>query len=181
MADLSRDPIINAVYNGIKEGIRTCLSANCWGSTAILIYSGIDAMAYVAMPSGQVDVGRKDFVSWVDRYVHFPCKEQITGLDLYGARCGMVHNHSTFSRLTREGKCRTVGYVDQSRPAVIYRPEVSTSLVMVSIRDLAEAFFSGVDRFLVDVFSQPDRAAIAEERFQKLVHTLPFRAGEDET
>jgi hypothetical protein len=79
MTELNRDPIINAIHNGIKRGIRVTLQNNCVGSAVILILSGIDAMAFLEMPAGQDDVTRNDFVTWVERYIKFPCKEQLTG------------------------------------------------------------------------------------------------------
>lgn len=101
MADLSRDPIINAIHNGIKRGIRGALENDCLESAVILlILCGIDAMAYLAMPASQEDVTRSDFVRWVERYSKFPCKEQLTGLDLYGARCSMLHTVKNLPRLS---------------------------------------------------------------------------------
>jgi len=43
---------------------------------------------------------------------------------------------------------------------------------MLSVKGLAEAFFGGIDRFLVDLFANSDKARVAEKRFQKLVHVL---------
>jgi len=173
MIDLSRDPIINIIHQGIKRGIKVAIKNGCYGSAVILIYAGIDAMAYLNMPSNQEDVTRDDFVDWADRYIQFPCEEQLAGLDLYGARCGMLHNYSAFSRLTREDKCRNVGYVDKSVPEVIFNPKVSDSLVLVSLDALAAAFFKGIDQFLIDLFSNEEKAPVAEERLKKLVHSYP--------
>ena len=175
MTDLSRDPIINIVHNGIKRGISVVLENKCFGASVILIYSGIDAMAYLGTPCGQEDVRPEDFVDWAERYIRFPCQEQLTGLDLYGARCAMLHTYSTTSRLSRKRKCRQVGYVDKSVPEVIYEPQVSTQLVMISIEALKEAFFHAVDRFLMDLFSDPERAKAAEECLSKLVTQLPYK------
>ena len=175
MAELSRDPIINAIQNGIKRGIRITLENNCLGSAVILILSGIDAMAYLEMPVDQNDVIRSDFVRWVERYIKFPCKEQLTGLDLYGARCAMLHNYGTASDLSRKGRCRQVGYMDKSVPEVRYDPKVSKDVVFVSVSALADAFFSGVDKFLVDLFLDSKKAPVAEQRLQKLVQAIPFQ------
>jgi len=71
MTDLSRDPIINAVHNGIKRGIRVAIENDCLGSAVILILSGIDSMAYLAMPATQDDVTRSDFVRWAEQYIKF--------------------------------------------------------------------------------------------------------------
>jgi hypothetical protein len=167
MTDLSRDPIINAVHNGIKRGIRVALENDCFDSAVILILSGIDAMAYLAMPASQEDVTRSDFVRWVERYIKFPCKEQLTGLDLYGARCAMLHNYGVASDLSRKRKCRQVGYMDKSVPEVCYAPNVSRDMVLVSVPALADVFFSGVDKFLVDLFLDKKKAPIAEQRLKK--------------
>lgn len=85
----------------------------------------------------------------------------------------MLHNYGVVSKLTRQGKCRMVGYMDKSIPEVIYDP-VDKDLVMVSITGLAEAFFRGVDRFIIELFGDPAKAPLAQQRLRKLVHTLPY-------
>ena len=84
------DPVYNSIYQGVKRGIQVCIENECFGSAVILIYSGIDTMAYLAMPENQHNVNRKDFISWCDRYISFNGNEHISGLELYSARCGMV-------------------------------------------------------------------------------------------
>jgi hypothetical protein len=175
MNNFSRDPIINVVHNSIKEGIRVAINNKCYGPVVVLILSGIDTMAYLNMPETQQDVQKKDFVDWSERYIKFPCNEQLTGLDLYGARCGMLHTYSVHSRLSRRGKCRQIVYADKSIPEVIYRPAKLKDVVGVSIEGLAKAFFEGIDKFMIELFSDKLKAKIAEERFKKIVHTLPYR------
>jgi hypothetical protein len=63
----------------------------------------------------------------------------------------------------------------KSKPEVVFNPEVSTELVLVCVEGLAQAFFRGVDKFVVDVFTNKGKARIAEQRFTKLCHTLPFK------
>ena len=174
MTDISTDPLINAVHNGIKRGIRVALENDCLGSAVILILSGIDAMAYVGMPAGQEDVTRNDFITWVERYIKFSCSEQLSGWDLYGARCAMLHSYGTASDLSRKGKCRQIGYMDKSVPEIRFNPSVSMDLVLVSVPALADAFFSGIDQFLVDVFADKKKRPIADQRLQKLVQATPL-------
>lgn len=181
MTDLSRDPIINTVYNGIKKGIRVCSDNDCLGSAVILILSGIDTMAFLGMPAGQDDVTRSDFVEWADRYIRFPCKEQLSGMDLYGARCAALHHFGSASRLSRDGKCREVVYMSESVPEVRFVPSVSTGVVLVSVPALAEAFFSAIDRFLVELYSDSNRAALADQRFKLLFQSIPVTAGDQKT
>jgi len=173
MAELARDPVINAINNGIRRGIEVTIANGCHRSAVVLIYSGMDSMAFLAMPKEQTDVTGKDFIDWADRYIKFRCKDQLTGADLYGARCAMVHTYSVYSRMSREGKARIIGYMDKSVPEVRYEPAVNKELVLVSVPALAEAFFTGIDRFLVDAFTAKARAPIIEERMRKLVQCLP--------
>jgi hypothetical protein len=177
MTDLTRDPVVNGINNGIRRGIEVAVANECYGSAVVLIYSGIDSMAYLAMPVNQTDIGRKDYIEWVDRYIRFPCKEQLTGADLYGARCAMLHSYSVYSKMSREGRCRLVGYMDRAVPEVMYNPAVDKELVLVSIPALADAFSHGVDEFLIDAFSDRFRAPIVEARVNKLVLSLPVSEG----
>lgn len=46
-----------------------------------------------------------------------------------------------------------LGYMSKSVPEVRFNPNVTSDLVLVSVPALAEAFFAGVDKFLVHVFA----------------------------
>jgi hypothetical protein len=175
MEKLSDDPIINAVHGGIRKGINVTIENGCFGSAVILILSAIDAMAYLSMPENQEDVTRADFIGWAEKYIRFPGREQLTGEDLYGARCAMLHSYRVRSRMSREGKCRKIGYVDESIPPIHYNPKVSKELVLVSIAALRDALFQGIDQFLIDIYKNPGsrQAKTANERFQTLVHSYP--------
>jgi hypothetical protein len=174
MNDMKNDSLINVLHQGIRRGIQVAIDQGCLPSAVILIYAGMDTMAYLGMPAAREDVQREDFVVWAERYVTFPCVEQLSGLDLYGARCAMLHTHSITARLTREGKCRKLGYADTCSPEVAFSPEIAKDFALVSIRGLADAFFKGVDRFLVDVFADASRGALAEARLRDCVHSLPY-------
>ncbi len=174
MKDILRDPIINAIYGGIKKGIQVSIENNCLSAAVILILSGIDSMAYLNMPAEQEDVTRDDFVDWAERYINFPCQEQLTGLDLYGARCAMLHSYGVISNLSRKGICRMVGYMDKALPEVRYAPTISKELVLVSVPALKEAFFQGIDDFLIDLFTSPEKAKLAEKRLRNFIQELPY-------
>lgn len=178
MTDLSRDPIVNAINNGIKRGIQVTVDNGCFGSAVILILSGIDTMAYLGMPADQQEVNKTDFISWAGRYMKFPCEEQLTGIDLYGARCGMLHQYGVRSNLSRSGKCRMVGYMDASIPEVRYDKNTSKDLILVSVPALMTTFFEGIDKFLPVIFSDAKKAIVAEKRLQTLIHQLPFNSSQ---
>ena len=169
----SPDPIIDVVNNGIKRDVQVTLENKCFRATLILVYCGMDTMAFLGLPEERNELNSADFIAWAESYIRFPCNEQLTGPDLYGARCATLHTYGSESRLSRAGKCRQIGYMDRSIPEVRFAPDISRELVLVSVPALVEAFLKGVDTFLVDVFADTKRGRIAEKRFEKILHQFP--------
>jgi hypothetical protein len=104
--------------------------------------SAIDAMAYLCMAEAQEDVRRSDFIKWADRYIRFPGKEQVTGANLYGARCATLHNFGAQSKLSSTGQCRVILWMDKAVPPVTFEPNLPT-FVMVSIPALRDVLIEG--------------------------------------
>jgi hypothetical protein len=77
--------------------------------------------------------------------------------------------------MSREGKCRVLGYMDISVPPIRYNPNVSKEVVLVSLAGLRDALFDAIDRFLVDLFK--DRSSkistVAEKRLNTVIHEYP--------
>ena len=171
---LENDAVTNSIYRGIKKGIEVAMAEKCYGSAIILIYSAMDTMACLDMPEGRTEVERADFVTWAERYIHFPCKEQLTGLDLYGARCATLHTYGAESKLSREGKCRVIAYGDKGVPEVVPHRS-SPQYVLVSVAALKDALFAGIDRFLIDVFKDSSKAKLVESRLVHLLQRFPLK------
>jgi hypothetical protein len=168
----------SAIYEGIKRGIQVCVDNECFGSAVTLIYSGIDAMSCLGMSVGQDDVKPRDFVAWCERYLRMPGSVEISGIEWYAARCAVVHRYGVQSKLSRQGKARMIGYMDHGIPEIRYAPEISTTLVIVSIKALAEALYAAIDRFLVDLFADSARRNVAEERLRWLLVVFD-KSGDD--
>jgi len=170
---LKNDPIYNAIYNGINKGIRVTLDNECFGSAVILIYAGIEAMATLARPADQIEVRRTDFVNWIDRYIQLNAPERISGEEFYSARCAVMHNFGVENTMTHSGSARMLGYVVGGTPPVHFCARVSPNHVLVDILAFAEAFFKGVDGFLIDAFSDPQRSPLIERRLQDMLCVIP--------
>ena len=163
------DPVINAIHHGIRDDITFALEHKRYRATLLLSFSAMDAMAFLDMPAKQSDVTRTDFINWTSRHIVFPGEEQLTGIDLYGARCGLLHTYSAHSKLSREGDCRHLVFIHQSTGAPVIPHRGARKYVLVSISALVDALFAGIDRFLPQLFADSSRAAVAEERLGKLM------------
>ena len=174
-SNFSQDPIQNIIFQGMKAGIDACMEAGCHRSALVLIYSAIDTMAYLTMPSNQQRVTRRDFIAWCDNHLRLHGETTITGLEWYSARCAVVHSFGIESDLTLNGTCRQIGYSDKDSIPVRFRRNVSSDLVMVSLASLVEEFGKGVNRSIIETIADPQKRLILDSRLQnQLLSSIPI-------
>jgi hypothetical protein len=111
--------------------------------------------------------GRTAFVRWVNENmlkVHpLPC----TALELYAARCGILHTFTAASDLSREGKVRMVVYAWGNAKAEDL-DEASRRLgrtdVAVHVRDLVDCIREELAIYLEELLHSPDRMRLVDEK-----------------
>jgi len=167
--NFARDPLTNIVFSGIKEPIRLLIENGYFFAALAMTYSGIDAMAYLGIPASKHEVKSPDFIAWCDQYLDFSCPNQPNGVEWWGARCGVLHTHSGTSSRSRSGQVRLIHYADRCEPPIMSDPDNDRGLVIVSIHHLVSAFFDGIDRYLVQLFADQEKALVAEERLQNML------------
>ena len=167
------DPLFNAVYRGIKAGITKTFDEKLLGSSLILIYTGIDTMAWLDMPPNQTGVTRRDFINWVEAYFDQRFLKQITGEELYSARCAVVHTYTVESSMTQSGT-RVLLYKLGGTPPVNYVPAVAPDHVGLDMRYLKDTFFQAIDTFLMKAFADKKKGALIDQRAQKLLNVMPY-------
>jgi len=174
------DSLYNVLLNGIVKDINDAWDRKSYRATLILVYSGIDAMAHLTMPAGKDKVTRADFIAWAEKFLQFRDADKnptltLPGIELYAARCALVHTYSSEADLHKEGKVkRQIGYGDEFLPEVAEKAEVE-HLVMVSIRGLVDAFARGIAATLQDIKGDEPRRKLFAERLDKMVHELPYK------
>jgi hypothetical protein len=157
------DQLMNVLLDGICGDIRFALKHGRNRAALILIFAGIDAMASLEKNSGKNnDVGER-FANWVNEYMQFS-EWPGAGLELYGARCGILHTYGPISNLFEKGKVRLIGYTTGGGRDVMQ----SAELVLVSVEGLAFQFFSGIARYLEALVSAPTKRAKAAPRIQQM-------------
>lgn len=160
----------NVLVNGIIGEIHDNFKQGRLRAAAILTYCGIDAMAFLTMPKGQANTTRTDFIKWVDDYLVFHDGLKLAGLELYAARCALVHTYSTEAELHRNGKVlRQIAYTDEMLPEIAESDE-EPNLVLVSIRGLVDAFHDGVAETIKTWMADREKRELAEVRLREMVH-----------
>lgn len=142
----------------LKDAIDDCASKGRVLSCLTLLYSAIDILASLEkLPN---EGTQSAFVRWVDAYMLPNSPFHFSSLDLYAARCGIIHAFSAESDLSRNGRARKIMYawgtasVDSLRQAstAFGRSEIS-----VHIKDLIDGFGIAVVKYIEDVVRNPDR------------------------
>lgn len=159
----------------LEKAIDTLMAEHLFGPALILMYASIDIMAWLAMEDGR-DVRGKDFKAWSARYLlaekHYP----FTVEDLWGARCGLLHNHSSESKWSRQGRARQLFYAWGNRTAAELNAAIEIAeawdAVAVQVEDLWDAVQGAFRRFRDDVNRNHDLRRRVEERSRFVLVTV---------
>ena len=163
-----RDQMTKAFYQNITSllsAIDDCLKDKQILPALILIYIGIDVVA--PLERRPAERTKAAFARWVREYLMRAKKLPCTALELYGARCAVVHSLSAESDLSRGGAVRPVIYawgnasVDELQEASDAANEAPH--VAIHVSELLEGFRMGLESYLHELEHEPDRKARALE------------------
>lgn len=164
MDDKIPDPFLK-----MGESLRLTLNTGHIMASLILMFSYIDAMASLTMPDGQKEVRGRDFISWVETYMRSGSQQyQYCGIDLWGARCGLLHRYSPNSRHSDAGQCKKLVY--STRHDHLYNSAQENNIVVISANLIVTDFFGAMSNFLKDILSNPEVKARVDKRFKEFFH-----------
>lgn len=143
-------------------GAEACIESKLYGPALILIYSAIDTVGWLDSPHRFAT--QDSFEKWVNGYLlrakALPC----TSLELYAARCGLLHTFTGDSGLSSSGKARGICYAWGTASAddlrrVLDELGKSEEYVAVHANDLYEAWKLGLTQFMADLEKDASRKA----------------------
>jgi len=188
-----RDPITNVIYgeHGIKRSVRILLDSGCYLGALTILFSTLDAMGNLDRPANNEKGTKRDFLTWADRYIRLEAAvrsdvvelvgtSRITSVELYAARCAVLHTYGSESDISRAGNARQIGWMVSSKtnvpckPAAVCKPTAGKKLVMVDINHFSNVVLDAVDRFIRDALTDESRKEILGIRLRNLLCALPF-------
>ena len=155
----------------IIKSIELCLNAKLQLSSLVLLYSGIDIVAWLNRPVSKERATRKDFINWADDYLLPNTNIKYEAIDLYAARCGIVHSYSFSSRLSKKGEAKEIYYsygkanIKSLQNDIDRRPKKNA--VAIHINDLLEAFKEGIEKFKLSIKNDKEKEKIVCGRANK--------------
>ena len=154
----------------LMTGIDACLEQKLVGPTLILIYSTIDTAGW--LDTDQPFTTRRAFINWVEKYL-LPAKPlACNAIDLYAARCGLLHTFTPDSQMSVDAKARRLCYAwGTAQVSHLHRLLDETKrhnlYAAVHLDDLYEALKLGLLAFVDEVENDPQRSARVTAKAQK--------------
>lgn len=142
--------------------IELCIDNKLIMPALVLLYSGIDVVGSLER---KPDMGTKaSFIQWVDTYMLKAKPLGCSAVDLYGARCGLLHTMAAESDLSRSGKARQVIYAWGSAKSedlnTAGRLLDRTDDVSVHVNELFDAFKHGLIYYFNEVDADEARRTL---------------------
>lgn len=162
---------------GLVAEIKKCEAAGATVAAIALAFVCIDTMAFLALPAGQDKQDRTDFMAWVDTYLKGDAAQpyQYRGLDVYGARCALLHAYGSESDYHDKYKdAKKFGYHLGGKHA--YDPAVDERLVIIGTASFLNDVVHGLGAFLEACKADKDLRARVEARLPKVLATFPVHA-----
>lgn len=150
----------------IVEGAKHCLNLDLRTPSLILVYSGIDVAGWIHSRDPKGQDNHEPFTTWTERYLKPEHRFGCSALDLWGARCGMLHRSSPDSHWAESGEVRRILYswgeadpADLQKAADELHPD---DYVAIHIDDLVDGFRMALMSFLegLDGLSRERRTAV---------------------
>jgi hypothetical protein len=158
----------------ILNEIKKCDDAGATTAAVALTYIGIDVMAGLSIETDR-SVTRRDFISWVDRYLRADEKSayQYVGKDVYAARCGLLHAYGAEADLHKtDPAIRYFGYHDGGQHRFV--PDAPEKLVLIGVKSLIHDFSKAVETFLTELGQDSEATRGIEKRLTKLFQSFPL-------
>jgi len=161
----------------LEDAIKWCFNSGKWTPGLILLYSSIDIMASLNRDPAKPKVTRSDFIEWVDTHLLPGSGLNCKAIDLYAARCGLVHSYSPDSELTGDYKANKIYYVYGKVEAIELQRIINNSphkeLISVHIDQLFTALEIAVERFAKALKDNPSKEKLAAQRASEFFINIP--------
>jgi hypothetical protein len=152
------------------KGIALSLENELPEQALALIYSGIDTLGLLGAAASITDATRSTFMPWCETYI-LPRVQSVEGdpltaVDLYAARCGVLHTSTPASALGRKGDAREIWYQFRGRTGINMLCVLPVPALRLDVEVLAWAFRDGALAFLADLQKDLVRLQVADNRAQ---------------
>lgn len=167
--------LLNRNLEQLCKAIELCIKEKLISPSLILLYSAIDITAWIAMDEPST---KERFIGWVETYLLPMKKIRCTAMELYAARCGLVHRFSADANLIErgEGNIRRIMYAwgNSNVSSLQEMIELGKLLeyVPVKVEELFEAYCLGLRALQEDLSKDPIKASKVYDKAGRFFVTM---------
>lgn len=146
------------------------------GQVLTIIYSTIDACGLLDAPDSQDKATGCTFKSWVSKYMLDDESLECNADDLWGARCAILHTHTSTSDLSKANRVREIQYISgpPQHPVVeafiVASKEINDDKTIgINIDLLVIDFLRAIAKFSADFAERAKQSEVCRERASKIL------------
>lgn len=158
---------------GIVAEIKTAERAGATTAALAMSYVLMDTMTFLSLPAEKGSQGKQDFIDWVNTYLqgHADQPYKYDGLDVYGARCALLHVYGVQSSFHDDHpEAKTFAYHDGGKHAT--DEATGARLVLIGSKSFINDVLLAVQSFLKKCQEDKDLKSRAEGRLPGVLKTL---------
>jgi hypothetical protein len=164
--------------NQLLEVIDSNLKTKMLLPSLILIYAGIDIMAWLNRDESHQENNRNDFKNWVNKDLLPESGLNCNADDLYGARCSILHSYTAESTMSNQGMAKMICYawgtIDESKcQRFIDLSSQKGKAIVMNIDTLNSAFKVGIQRFNKVLSKNSSLSKLVSKRTDKYFTNIP--------
>jgi hypothetical protein len=157
-------------YFQLITAVDYCLTEKLILPALILIYSAIDSVSWLASDDDDQPVGVR-FQYWVNNWMLLKYPLPCTAVELYAARCGILHTLTPNSSLHGKKKIRLLSYAWGEAKQENLNESIKLleypGLVAVHVNDLFSSFRNGFADFIGTLEEDPMKKDIFAQKASK--------------
>jgi len=177
--ELSIEQMVQRHMLSTIEAMGLMLSKHLYGHYLVVVYSTIDALGLLDAPAVQMSSSSNSFKAWVAKYLLPNLQPKCTELEIWAARCAVLHTFTTESDLSREGKARELQYFLADGEAAREFSSMTSQIdggahVAVHLLALGKAFVTGMQQFVPALLTNCNSSLPHANRLRNVLQNYPM-------
>lgn len=181
MDSLTTEKMIEGYFLATTKAVGALFGEKLYGHTLVVIYSTIDTCGLLDAPPSQTSATGNSFKAWVKKYLLSQAGIEFNEVDLWGARCSILHTFTSESDLSKAGKARELQYYSGEKSAAHIQKFISFTKsheggkhLPVHYGNFCEAFFQAIKAFVPDLDANCGSNQVYKDRLRKImqVHAI---------
>ena len=177
--EMSAEQMVQSYMLSAVDASDTMFKKQLYGFYLVILYSTIDTLGLLDAPPAQVEATNSSFMAWVEKYFLPNSNSGFNALDVWAARCAVLHTFSTESGLSRKGKARQLQYFlfngDAARDYIAITGKIDNGAhIAIHLGEFGTAFIKGMHQFVPNLLANCASSRPHMQRLRNVLQLYPM-------